>query len=112
MKRTYKNIDNLAKNVSQVTAQTLISQRAYFNGVGWEEINNLMTDEIAQEIADLLGGRNATKETIVRVLTTQRFSAWYLERIIYDEKRKQWTYCAGQDYPYEIKQIRNDLRKR
>lgn len=112
MKRAYKNIQNLAKKVNQLTAYTLISQSAYINEIGWTSINNLMTEDVARDIVNVLGGHTATKEKIVQVLTTQKFSAWYLERIIYESKRKCWTYCAGQNYPAELQQIRNELKKR
>ncbi len=112
MKRNYKSIATLAKVTEQLTLQNIISQRAYHKKAGWIKINDLMTYEVAQEIADLLGGRTKTKDTVRRVLLRYSTSLrhWGLDRIIYDGKHKRFQYIAGQSYPDEIREIRNYIK--
>ncbi|MEA3279806.1 MAG: hypothetical protein U9Q38_04310, partial [Thermodesulfobacteriota bacterium] len=56
------------------------------------------------EIIDIIGGRY-----IHPIMFVNR-SHWSFQRFMYDPKQKQWSYCAGQDYPAEMKQIRKFLK--
>ena len=38
-------------------------------------------------------------------------STWFFERINYSVESDRWSYCAGQDYSYEISDIRKELLK-
>lgn len=111
-KRNYKNIESLKNKVNNLSLYNLMNKTIYINGVGFIKTNNLLTDELIDQVCELLGGRYKTRERIATVLSNQTFSKWYLERIMYDFKRKCFTYCAGQDYPAELQEIRKDLVNR
>jgi len=112
-KRNYKSIESLKdKTQSDVNLYNLISKRVYLKTDGWVTTNNILTDELIDKVCDLLGGQHKTRERISIVLKNQTFSKWYLERIMYNFKRKCFTYCAGQDYPAELQEIRKDLVNR
>lgn len=111
-KRNYKNIDSLKDKVMQLNLYHLMSQSISIQGAGWIKINDLLTDDLINQIADLLGGHLKTKQKIKSVLKNQKFSAWYLDRIIYSFNRKRFEYVAGQDYPSELQEIRKDLINR
>lgn len=111
-KRNYKNVDSLKNKVSQLNLYDLMRKDVYVKGAGRIETNDLLTDNLIEQVCDLLGGRPKTKEKMSNVIKNQTFSQWYLERIIYDFDQKRFTYCAGQDYPAEIAYIRRDLVNR
>lgn len=111
-KRNFKNINSLKGRTAQLNLYNLMSQRVNLNGVGWINTNDLLTDDLVNEVCDLLGGRENTKRKIYNVLSTRVFSKWYLERIIYSFKRNRFEYIAGQDYTEEVKEIRKDLINR
>jgi hypothetical protein len=74
----------------------------------------ILDDQDAEQIAQLLGGRHATRARIEQVL---KYSASMLpahgifERVHYCEHENAWSYCAGQDYTAEIPTIRDILKK-
>jgi|SRR6056297_3842200 len=111
-KRNYKSIESLKGKVRQLNLYHLISCNIPHIDAGWININNLLTNNHINQIADLLGGRTSTKQHIKTVLKNQTFSAWYLERIIYSFDRNKFEYVAAQDYPYELKEIRKNLLNR
>ena len=112
MKRTYKNIENLQKVSEQLTLENILHCRTYHKKVGYITINDLMTEDLAQSIADLLGGQSKTKEAVKRSLLYhgKSLNHWGLRRILYSKRLKRFTYCAGQDYTYEVKEIRNSIK--
>ena len=112
MKRNYKSIKTLANKCEQITLENILHCRAYHKNHGWIDINNLMSDELVDEIAHLLGGNRDTKARIRSVLSYAGSSLnhWGLRRILYSPKTDRFSYCAGQDYPYELRQIRNYLK--
>jgi hypothetical protein len=114
MKRNYKTINGLAKecNNSQLTLEDILHCRAHHNKYGWIDINDLMDEDLAQYVADLLGGQSKTKQDVKNSLlyNGKRLRHWGLQRIIYSNMRKNFTYVAGQDYTYETKEIRNAIK--
>jgi len=112
MKRTYKNLNSLAKNVQQLSVQQLINKRAYFNTgkSGHNDFNFELTDDLINDVVDILGGTPRTKENIFYTLKNDTPQHWGLGRIFYSETTKRFSYCAGQDYPAELNQIRTFLR--
>lgn len=113
MKRTYKNLDNLAKNVeNDFTLKNLLHKRAYFKTgkeTGWQSFNFEITNEIYQEIADMLGGNSKTKKKMISNMKNKVLEHWSLGRIDYSIERKRWEYTAGQDNISEYKEIRKFL---
>jgi dissimilatory sulfite reductase (desulfoviridin) alpha/beta subunit len=111
-KRNYKSIDSLKNKVKQLSLYNLMSQSIYLEGVDWIKINDLLTNDLIDNVCELLGGHAKTKERMFNVINRGGFSKWYLERIFYSFSRKCFTYCAGQDYPAELREIRKDLVNR
>lgn len=111
MKRTYKSIENLAKNTIELTLENILHKRAYHKTAGWISINDLMTEDLADEISQLLGGINTTKQGVFNSLLYHRtVSHWGLRRIIWCKHTKRFKYVAGQDYTYELSEIRKALK--
>ena len=77
----------------------------------WEDCKISLSNEDINSIADLLGGWERTKNAVKRALRNvgNMRSKWYFERISFCKHTNRWTYCAGQDYPAELAQIRKDL---
>lgn len=106
---TKKNVEKL---ITQFTLENLSTERASIKGEGWAtiKIDEDFKNKAFEDIADLLGGRKATKDRIKYVIKNNPISAWFAQRIIYNAKGDYWTYCAGQDYPAELAQIRKTLK--
>lgn len=111
--KNYKNIDALykavTKNNGQLTLETLINKQACLKN-GWESFK--IDDEVFKEeilkIVEVLRGWEKHKYAIGYALMYQNLSHWSFRRFIYNGK--DWRYCAGQDYPGELKEIRKFLR--
>lgn len=102
----YKHIKNALKQAQygQITLDNILSGRFYHKTKGW---TNIKIDDIELDaLVDRLGGRN--REYIkARILYVK--SIGILERLYYD--KHGWHYCAGQDYPSELRFIRNYIIK-
>jgi hypothetical protein len=108
--KDFKSLKRHAKN--QVNAQQVLNGRMYTND-GWEQVKvtNEFRELVANQVCETLGGRDYTKEAVKQSLLdgTQH---WGVERMIFEDYTNPgFRYCAGQDYPTEIKTIRNFLRK-
>lgn len=93
--------------------QDVFNQRVCFEKGGWDNVK-IQSEELEKasiEIAELIGGRQTTKDAIAFVLRNQPIYEWFTNRFIYDLNRECWTYVAGQDYREELKQIRRKLKK-
>lgn len=102
-----------ASESHQISAQQIINKRLFVGGE-WQnvEISRALMLEISQEIADLLGGRGTTKEDVKYTLINATPQHWGLGRIFLENySTLRFSYCGGQDYPAEIKQIRNYLKR-
>jgi len=107
------NGKNVAKLVNQFTLENLTTERAYLIGLGWNDIkiDEDFKKESVSQIVELLGGRQATKDRIKFVIRNTPVSSWFAQRIIFEPLRNKWVYIAGQDYPSELQEIRNQLKK-
>jgi len=77
------------------------------------EIKNY-SELIAEDISNLIGGQSKTKENVLRNLLNSTPQHWGLGRIFlkkYGDNEPRFSYCAGQDYPAEIKLIRSYLAR-
>jgi hypothetical protein len=109
----------LSSNNSQITAETILNGNLY-TSKGWEKFNvsHDLLKSTALLIAETLGGWQSTKNSVERSLSYGSVSHWGLRRLIFskrkqNDKRKNTislSYCAGQDYVYELNQIRTDLK--
>jgi|SRR6478609_1518490 len=119
--RTFKNLNEVfeATKPHQVTAQELLNGRTYLEGKGWTnvKISDELRESIISTIAETAGGRAQTK---VRTYNTLRFSKpqhWAIARFLlssYKQVRNgeaYFSYCAGQDQVWEMRQLRNHLTK-
>lgn len=102
---------NVSDKVKQFNLENLNHNRASINGIGWTDIaiDESFKAESLQKIADIIGGRKATKVKVLRNLTNNKVNGWFMQRFIYMPKYGRWSYCAGQDYVSEIASIRRKL---
>ena len=108
---TYSDVLTIAGQ--QVTAQQLLNQRLYIEGEGWGEVclSPSFRKQVITDVCNVLGGHLKTRARIESNLTYRKPQHWGLERImLYGRGTKAClSYCAGQDYYYELKQIRRAL---
>lgn len=102
---------NVSVKVEQFNLENLNHNRASIVGIGWSDIttDENFKSESLQKIADIIGGRAATKAKILRTLTNNKVSGWFMQRFIYMPDRDIWCYTAGQDYVGEMASIRRKL---
>lgn len=112
--KNFKNLTDLVEATTQITLQDIINNQAYFNGEGWQkfELDHDLKIQIIDSVVELLGGWNKNKLALKASLMCyhEKPQHWGLRRIFVDKKGR-FSYCAGQDYTYELKQIRDYLRK-
>ena len=104
----YKELVSFSK--SQITAQGVLNGRLYGSFAGesacWQSVifSPDFREKVINDLCGLYGGRKKerVKYSLSRSSPPQH---WALSRTFYDNER--WSYCAGQDYPSEL----NDLRK-
>lgn len=99
----------------KINAQELINRRAHINGE-WQNftVSDELSAEINDKIVEVLGGQAKTMNAIRRVLKYSTPQHWGLGRIFlesYGGETPKFRYCAGQDYPAELQQIRKYLSK-
>ena len=107
------NKKNVSKLVNQFTLENLTTERACLIAGGWQniKIDEDFKNESISQIVNLLGGIKATKEKIKFVIKNTPVSSWFASRIVFEPLINKWTYIAGQDYPAELQEIRNQLKK-
>lgn len=99
----------------QVTAQEIINRRSFLDGE-WQTIDltDRCEDEFISAVLDILGGWTKNQIRMGYVLRRSKPQHWGLGRIFiekFGDSPARVTYCAGQDYPYELKQIRQYLNR-
>lgn len=115
-KKLFSNLNELLNCVDyQLTAQQLINKRVCLKGEGWAniELTTELKDYICNQIAETLGGRQATKQNVKNTLLYSTPQHWGLNRIFinkYGDDFIKISYCAGQDYTAETNTIRKFLK--
>ncbi len=107
------NAKNVEKLVEQFTLENLSTDRAVIIGIGWDNIKidpDFKKDSIEQ-IVQLIGGSQKTKDRIKFIIRNTPIHAWYSSRIVFEPDRNRWAYISGQEYVQEIISIRNHLKK-
>lgn len=101
---------------SQTSAQELLNGRMYLKTTGWTEVK--LTDEFRRQLCDMLthqiGGIHRTKEIVERCLLFRSPQHWALGRFFlskYNKSGARISYCAGQDATWEMRELRNYLKK-
>lgn len=113
--KTFTNFTELFEAVEKANGQMnldiLLSRRANF-GNGWEDFT-MEEDEFRNQIDyivdEVLRGWNSHKGRIKYILNNTSLQHWGFSRIIFNGKR--WQYIVGQDGQYELKQIRDFIKK-
>lgn len=117
--KTLKSYDQLwgryVENKSfkgQLTAQKILNGRAY-GPDGWEDfqIDSELRVKICLDLTNAIGGR---KQNLInaRLYYSNTLSHWALDRLILNKRSDNtyyWSYCAGQDYPRELGELRRYL---
>lgn len=107
------NKKNVSKLVSQFTLEHLTTERAPLIIGGWSDIkiDEDFKKESVNQILDLLGGLDTTKNKIAFKIKNTPVHGWFAQRIIFEPLRNKWVYIAGQDYTSELRTIRKELSK-
>jgi hypothetical protein len=116
-KKVYSTLEEIysATQGHQVTAQELLNGRTQINGVwGPIELTEELRKEICTKLSDIFGGRAQTKTRVFNTLLRERRQNWGLSRVFLEKYPRHnigahLHYCAGQDMPSEIRQIRKEL---
>lgn len=113
--KTYNTLDEIFKDARthQVTAQELLNGRTHVNGE-WQAIalSNSLRKQICECLSEMFGGRKGTKQRVYTTLMYSRPQHWGLARAVISDygKGARLEYMAGQDQPWENKEIRNALK--
>lgn len=117
VKPTFGTLDEIysAAGSHQITAHELLNGRSHVFGQ-WQdiEVGDELRAAVVEKIVQSCGGRNSTKEQIRRTLKYFRGSHWALSRFFvekYHDRPAHLVYCAGQDMTWEMKNLRDYLRK-
>jgi hypothetical protein len=99
----------------QLSVQEVINRRAHINGE-WQgfDLSEELSEEIINRTVEVLGGQHRTKYAMYNTLRRSTPQHWGLARIFiekYGDSPIRFSYCAGQDYPAELAQIRKYLTK-
>lgn len=110
--RCYKTLEGLRKQLHSgyITAEDMRNKRAWFND-GWHynfRISAEAEDEFWQGIAKVVWNRPSSHN----VNSLRDLKIGLMSRLMYDGgKYRAYSYCAGQDYPGEIRTIQYYARK-
>jgi hypothetical protein len=115
--KIFKTLDEvfIAAGSHQVTAQELLNGRSYVFGE-WQEvqISNDLREEIIEMIVETAGGRGRTKSDTKYRLRNERPQHWAIDRFLlskYGNSPAHLSYCAGQDQIWEMRNLRNYLKR-
>lgn len=117
--KTLKNLKEVfAVADNQVTAQELLNGRLYLKGKGWSNItiSDQLKETIISTIVETAGGREQTKVKMYAKMRNSRPQHWAIDRFLlscYKNVRNgepYFSYCAGQDQTWEMKELRNFLK--
>jgi hypothetical protein len=122
--KTFKNLNQLfdACDPHQVTAQEVLNGRLYLKNKGWSnvKISDELRESVISTIAESCGGRQQTKIRTYSSLRFERPQHWAIARFLlqrYDhtpeakERGAFFSYCAGQDQVWEMRELRKHLAR-
>lgn len=98
---------------NQTSMQKVLNNRAYIKGIGWGEVQ--FSYEIKKLLIDkavnVIGGRNSLK--VRRFLNNGTYQHWALDRLFITCYNNviNVDYCAGQDYVWELNNLRQYIYK-
>lgn len=111
-KRRYKTLEGLRKQLHSgyITAEEMRNKRAYFKD-GWHRnfsISAEAEDAFWNGVAHVVWNRPSSHN----VNSLRDLNIGLMSRLMYDGgKYREYSYCAGQDYPGEIRTIQYYARK-
>lgn len=113
MKRTrprpYKTLKGLTAQLlyNHLTAEGMANKRAYFKDGWWYDfkISQEAEDEFWNGMAHVVWRRPSERQ----IRNLRYAKSWMLQRLMFSDGR--YSYCAGQDYPAEIRTIQNYVNK-
>lgn len=117
--KTLKNLKEVfAAAGSQVTAQDLLNGRLYLKDKGWSsvKISDELMETIISSIIETAGGRENTKVKMYAKMRNSRPQHWAIARFLLSSYKTvrngypYFSYCAGQDQTWEMKELRNFLK--
>lgn len=110
--RRYKTLEGLRKQLRSgfITAEEMREKRACFKDYSYHNfsISAEAEDEFWQGIAKVVWNRPSSHN----VNSLRDLKIGLMSRLMYDGgKYREYSYCAGQDYPGEIRTIQYYARK-
>ena len=110
----FTTLEDVHAVTRQTSAQELLNGCICHKEHGWTgcTISPELHELIADQVSELAGGRKDTKARVWRCLMHERPQHWALGRMFvekYGEGPALISYCAGQDYTYEMGQLRRYL---
>lgn len=112
----FSTLDEVHAVTRQTSAQELLNGRIHHNEHGWTDctISPELHELIADQVSELAGGRKDTKARVWRSIMHERQQHWALRRMFVEkcgDTPAALRYCAGQDYTYEMGQLRRHLAR-
>jgi hypothetical protein len=112
-------IAGLIDSTTQLNAYNLLVCRVNDKEKGWIDIDPDLEvlELLAIMVADTVGGRKETKSSIIRAILFYPLSVAkstpLISRLIFTRVGDKITlnYCAGQDYPAELRELRKQIIK-
>lgn len=112
--RTFATLDEIHAATRQTSAQEILNGRICLKDEGWTdvEIPAALREQVVNEVVAIAGGHRATRNRMWHALTYERRQHWALRRMFVEkyEGPAHLGYCAGQDYTYEMGQLRAALK--
>ncbi len=112
--KTFTTLESIYKATPQTSAQQILNEHVYLKGKGWADIKITpeLREQVVNMVVEIAGGHTKTKSAMWRTLTYQSPQHWALNRIFVKsfDGKAALRYCAGQDYTYEMGQLRAALK--
>ena len=116
-RKTFGTLEELYNATTHTNAQEILNGRMCTKAGGWEDVEIApdVRAQVIEQIVEIAGGRQATRQAMRRTLEDERPQHWALKRMHllppYGSSPARLSYCAGQDYTSEMRQLRDYLRK-
>lgn len=108
----YKTLEGLMRacGIREINLNQMREGKIYHKTLGW--INFTLPDGVKEDFYRGIAGVVWSRVTDERIDFVKYAGSKYIfNRLTYDGKYKRFGYCAGQDYPGEIRFIQTLLRR-
>jgi hypothetical protein len=109
----FDSLDAIHAACRQTNAQEILNGHVCLTDEGWTdiEVSPEVRAQVIDEVVKAAGGRMETRRRMHQCLTNERPQHWALRRMIVEKYNGAAFvhYCAGQDYTFEMKQLRAKL---